>query len=273
MEASGFRLKLFLFLFLAVMFLATVVFAHLENLDLLDAFYFSIVTVATVGYGDISPRTIEGKILAIALIVTGVGTFLEVVAGITQVMLRRRDKEVRAEKLNMILGLFFSEIGTKLLGTLSEADPAPSSRVEVFSTIGDWDDQRFKKEMDGVSEHPYRVDAVRVDLKSLKGFLERKGDFLLRLLENPIFLEHESFTELLRAIFHLRDELLNRDDLQALPGPDLKHLTGDMERIYGQLSGQWLLYMRYLHNHYPYLFSLARRTNPFSRTASATIHD
>ncbi|NTW35613.1 MAG: hypothetical protein HGB17_05700, partial [Syntrophobacteraceae bacterium] len=156
---------------------------------------------------------------------------------------------------------------------LSEADPAPSSRVEVFSTIGDWDDQRFKKEMDGVSRHPYRVDAVRVDLKSLKGFLEKKGDFLLRLLENPIFLEHESFTELLRAIFHLRDELLNRDDLQALPGPDLKHLTGDMERIYGQLSGQWLLYMRYLHNNYPYLFSLARRTNPFNRTTSATIHD
>jgi hypothetical protein len=226
-----------------------------------------------VGYGDISPRTIEGKILAIALIVTGVGTFLEVVAGITQVMLKRRDKEVRAEKLNMILGLFFSEIGTKLLRTLSDADPAPSCRVEVFSTIGDWDDQRFKEETNGFSQHPYRVDAVRVDLKSLKGFLEKKGDFLLRLLENPIFLEHESFTELLRAIFHLRDELLNRDDLQALPGPDLKHLTGDMERIYGQLSGQWLLYMRYLHNHYPYLFSLARRTNPFNRTASATIHE
>jgi hypothetical protein len=273
MEASGFRLKLFLFLFLAVMFLATVVFAYLENLEPLDAFYFCIVTVATVGYGDISPRTIEGKILAIALIVTGVGTFLEVVAGITQVMLRRRDREVREEKLHMILGLFFSEIGTELLRTLLAADPDPSSRVEVFSTIGDWDDQRFKKEMSGVSQHPYRVDVTRLDLGGMEGFLEKKGDFLLRLLENPIFLERESFTELLRAIFHLRDELLNRDDLQTLPGPDLKHLAGDMERIYGQLSGQWLLYMRYLYNRYPYLFSLARRTNPFSRTASATIHE
>jgi hypothetical protein len=255
------------------MFLGTVVFAYLENLDLLDAFYFSIVTVATVGYGDVIPKTVGGKILAIALIVTGVGTFLEVIAGITQVMLSRRDRELRGEKLNMILGLFFSEIGTKLLKTLSAADPDPSSLVDVLSTIGKWEDQRFKKEIDGFSQYPCRLDVARVDLDSMRTFLERKGDLLLRLLENPILLEHESFTELLRAIFHLRDELLNRDDLHGLPAPDLKHLTGDMERIYRQLSSHWLHYMRHLSTNYPYLFSLARRTNPFDRAASATIRE
>jgi hypothetical protein len=272
MDSSGFRLKLFLFLFLSVMVLGTVVFSYLENINLLDAFYFSIVTVATVGYGDISPRTVEGKVLAIALIVTGVGTFLEVIAGITQVMLKRRDKELRVEKLNMILGLFFSEIGTKLLKTLSDADPDPSSLVEVFAAIGEWEEQKFKNELNGASQHTYRVDVGGVDLEGLREFLERKGDLLLRLLENPMLLEHESFTELLRAIFHLRDELLNRDDFRTLPDADQKHLTGDMVRIYKQLSSHWLLYMRYLRANYPYLFSLARRTNPFDRRATATIH-
>ncbi|MCU0588404.1 MAG: potassium channel family protein [Syntrophobacteraceae bacterium] len=273
MESSGFRLKLFLLLFLSVMILGTVVFAYVENLDLLDAFYFSIVTVATVGYGDISPRTTEGKMLAIALIVTGVGTFLEVVAGITQVMLKRRDKEVRVEKLNMILGLFFSEIGTSLLKTLSGADPDPASLPRAFSTIGEWGDEKFKEEMNGLSRHRHQVSAAAVDLSEVKAFLEKKGDLLLRLLENPILLEHESFTELLRAIFHFRDELLNRHDLHALPAPDLKHLAGDMERIYRLLSGQWLIYMSHLRVHFPYLFSLARRTNPFDRSASATIRE
>jgi hypothetical protein len=33
-------------------------------------------------------------------------------------------------------------------------------------------------------------------------FLLEERDFLLRLLENPTLLEHESFTDLLRAVFH-----------------------------------------------------------------------
>lgn len=272
MDSSGFRLKLFLFLFVSVMLMGTVVFSYLENIDLLDAFYFSIVTVATVGYGDISPRSVGGKILAVGLIVTGVGTFLEVIAGITQVMLKRRDKEIRVEKLNMILGLFFSEIGTKLLRSLAEADPDPSSLVEELASIGEWQDQEFKNAMNGSSQYTYRVDIDGVDLEEQRKLLEKKGDFLLRLLENPILLEHESFSELLRGIFHFRDELLNRDNLHTLPAPDRKHLAGDMERIYRQLSSHWLLYMKYLRSNYPYLYSLATRTNPFDRRATATIH-
>jgi hypothetical protein len=271
MDSLGFRLKLFIFLFFSVMLLGTIVFSYIENISLLDAFYFSIVTVATVGYGDISPRTIEGKILAIALIVTGVGTFLEVIAGITQVMLRRRDKELRAEKLNMILGLFFSEIGTRLLKCLSEADPDPSPLAELFSTIDEWEDQKVRNKVNGLTQYAFPVDVSRVDLETMRTFLQTKGDLLLRLLENPLLLEHESFTELLRAIFHLRDELSNRDDLSILPGADREHLAGDMERIYRQLASHWLLYMIYLRANYPYLYSLAKRTNPFDRSATAMI--
>jgi voltage-gated potassium channel len=47
----------------------------MENRSFVDAFYYIIVTMATVGYGDIVPTTPAGKILAIVLIITGVGTF------------------------------------------------------------------------------------------------------------------------------------------------------------------------------------------------------
>jgi hypothetical protein len=271
MDSSGFRLKLFFFLFISVMLLGTVVFSYVENISLLDAFYFTIVTVATVGYGDISPKNIEGKILAILLIITGVGTFLEVIAGITEVMLRKRDKELRAEKLNMILGLFFSEIGTRLLKSLSEADPDPSPLADFFSTIDEWEDQDVRSKMNELTQYGFSVDVNRVDLDAMRVFLQTKGDLLLRLIENPLLLEHESFTDLMRAIYHFRDELLNRDDLSLLPVADRKHLAGDMERIYRQLAAQWLLYMIYLRANYSYLYSLARRTNPFDRSATAMI--
>jgi voltage-gated potassium channel len=41
--------------------------------NLFDAFYWSIVTVSTVGYGDIAPQTTGGRLVAMALILTGLG--------------------------------------------------------------------------------------------------------------------------------------------------------------------------------------------------------
>ena len=94
---------------------------------------------------------------------------------------------------------------------------------------------------------------------------------LLRLLENPNLLEHESFTELLRAVFHLAEELSYRNDFSKLPDTDYNHLAGDIKRSYTLLVRQWLDYMKYLNNNYPYLCSLAMRTNPFDQDASPIV--
>jgi hypothetical protein len=57
----------------------------------------------------------------------------------------------------------------------------------------------------------------------LKGFLQKKKELVLRLFENPSLLEHQSFTELLRAVLHLKEELLHRKELTRLPAEDYKH--------------------------------------------------
>ena len=90
-------------------------------------------------------------------------------------------------------------------------------------------------------------------------------------LENQNLVEHESFTELLRALFHLRDELFARGDLFSLPDTDIEHLANDARRVYIVLGEQWIDHMRYLKRHYPYLFSLALRTNPFNVHASPIV--
>ncbi len=110
----------------------------------------------------------------------------------------------------------------------------------------------------------YAIDIERVNLEHLR-------DFLVRLLENPNLLEHESFTELLRAVFHLTEELQSRDDMSCLPESDCQHLAGDIKRVYVLIVRGWLDYMEYLRDSYPYLFSLAMRTNPFDRDASPVV--
>src|SRR5699024_7239547 len=43
--------------------------------DLVTALYFSMVTLSTVGYGDISPQTTESKLFAVSIIVLGLTVF------------------------------------------------------------------------------------------------------------------------------------------------------------------------------------------------------
>ena len=81
----------------------------------------------------------------------------------------------------------------------------------------------------------------------------------------------EAGTELLWAVFHLTDELAQRKDVSGLSDSDYGHLSGDIKRAYQHLILQWLDYMKHLKRDYPYLFSLAMRTNPFDENASVEV--
>jgi hypothetical protein len=72
-------------------------------------------------------------------------------------------------------------------------------------------------------------------------------------------------------VFHLAEELEAREDFSKLPASDLKHLEGDIKRAYTAITVEWLWYMDHLRRNYPYLFSLAVRTNPFDSSASVIV--
>ena len=95
------------------------------------------------------------------------------------------------------------------------------------------------------------VDCTKGDLPAMKAFLLGKRGFLLGLLENQNLLEHDEFTDLLWAVFHLTEELDARQRLEGLPQSDLDHLAGDTRRVFFSLTREWLRYMEHLRNDYP----------------------
>jgi hypothetical protein len=188
-------------------------------------------------------------------------------------LLERREKQSLRQKLNMVVGAFFSEIGT---GLLTELTPALTDRDEVrahFELQGRWKAADFDQAIAYARGMKVHVDLARLDLSALRERLVGRRSFLVGLLQSPILLEHQQFTDLLWAIFHLMEELEARPDLTTLTRADAEHLAGDTRRVYDQLAAEWMAYAQHLQHAYPFLFSLVVRTHPFQDRPSAVIAD
>lgn len=186
-------------------------------------------------------------------------------------LVTRRERQTMLDKMNMVIGAFYSEVGTELLKRLHALDARAGAIGPELWVRSDWAPRRFVDAIGVARRHGSKIECQRADLDELRRFLLSRRDFLLRLLENPNLLEHDSFTDSLRAVFHLTDELAQRTDLQALPDTDVQHLSGDIDRAYKCIVAEWLAYMRNLKRDYPYLFSLALRTNPFDPAARVEV--
>ncbi|MDO8282373.1 MAG: hypothetical protein Q7U10_07095 [Thermodesulfovibrionia bacterium] len=177
--------------------------------------------------------------------------------------LQQREKDILMQKMNMVIGTFFSEVGNKLLEHFLGFNSHALRGNRHMIVSAEWSDKDFDEAVKFISGHQSHVDIHKGNLNELKDFLQDRRLFLLRLLENQNLLEHDSFTDLLWAVFHLSEELDARQDLSQLTEKDGKHLELDINRAYNHLLFEWLMYMKHMKKSYPYLFSLAVRTNIF----------
>ena len=186
-------------------------------------------------------------------------------------LLTMRERRAKFKKLNMLIGTFYIEVGTELIRRLSEfSEDIPSVRDRMLVQTG-WTEKDFAAAQAAVRNTDLGIDSRRADLDGLKVFLTSRRHFLLSLLANPNLLEHDLFTDLLWAVFHLVEELSVRTSLAGLPKTDYDHLSGDIRRAFSQVLAEWLSYMKHLRDDYPYLFSLAVRMNPMDFHASPVV--
>lgn len=187
-------------------------------------------------------------------------------------VIREREREGMMKKLNMVIGIFFSELGTQLLHDFLAFFPDGNEISRKLRPTPQWKDKDFLAADAFLKAQDIYLDSRRGDLYALKGFLLEKKGTLLALMENPNLLEHDAFTDLLWAVFHLVEELQARRSLEGLPESDLEHLSGDMKRAHTHLLIQWVSYMWHLKKDYPYLYSLAVRMNPMNPDAHAEVY-
>jgi hypothetical protein len=198
--------------------------------------------------------------------------YILVVVLVVENILARREKKALLKKMNMVIGAFFSALGRDLLTKFPLFIENTAELAPQLAFTARWEKADFRRGMESARTYAYRVHVTPAALRDLRGCLLDNRAFLLGLLENPNLLEHERFTDLLWAVFHLVEELeMRSESLEGLPDADYAHLAGDVERAYSQIASEWLAYALHLKDSYPFLFSLAARINPFGGDPSPVI--
>jgi len=187
-------------------------------------------------------------------------------------LLNEREKQAMMKKLNMIIGAFMSEVGAEFLRRVDSFCGEAPDLVRHLAVKDSWGKADYRAAAEFAQRYQANLNADAGQLLELRGYLLAKRPFVLALLQNPNLLEHDCFTDLLWAICHLTEELEARGDFQTLPATDHQHLHGDIQRANGMLIREWLSYMQHLKADYPYIYSLAIRTNPFNPEASPVVY-
>lgn len=73
-------------------------FHWVEDMSWIDAFYFCVVTLTTVGYGDLTPETTAGKLFTVIYIVLGIGLFAAFFTELAQAVIEDRQQRQEDEQ-------------------------------------------------------------------------------------------------------------------------------------------------------------------------------
>ena len=193
------------------------------------------------------------------------------VAIIVERIIDRHEKGKIFYKLNMVIGTFFSELGTWLIGELTNSVMNRDDLLPYLRIDNEWTEKDYRRSLSFLKKVEYRIQPENLHLNQLHRRLANKRDMLVMFLNNPNILEHERFADLLWAIFHLMEELDVRKSFDDLPQSDLRHIAGDVQRVYSLLTIRWLQYCRHLQKKYPFLFSIIVRTHPLQERPDAVV--
>ncbi|MGA9851876.1 MAG: voltage-gated potassium channel protein [Gammaproteobacteria bacterium] len=130
--------------------------------DLATALYYSIVTMTTVGYGDIVPGTTEARMFVVSIIVLGVSIFAaSLTAILVPVINRRITRLLRPREMEMERSDHYVIVGDTPLAhnTFKELRARQQHVTFIYEKTGD---EQAERGLDVVVGNPSNLDVLRL---------------------------------------------------------------------------------------------------------------
>ena len=90
--------RILLFFLFTLLVGATLFYSSVEGWSIIDALYFSVMTMSTIGYGDLVPTTTWSKSFTIIFSILSISFFAAVIAKIVANVLERKKNKIAKHK-------------------------------------------------------------------------------------------------------------------------------------------------------------------------------
>ncbi len=114
----------------------TLVGIFLDDLSFIDSLYFSVITMSTVGYGDLTPTNAVGKVAAVLYLPLAVSALADAISDAGLIKLRRRIRETDYAADADVLLMREAARENDAHETLTEVRGRTSNRAEPRTTLG-----------------------------------------------------------------------------------------------------------------------------------------
>lgn len=73
-----------------LVFTGTMVYWRTEGWTIIESFYFSVMTLTTIGYGDLTPTTPGTQIFTVIYVLIGIGVLLALLTSVAQAYIKQK---------------------------------------------------------------------------------------------------------------------------------------------------------------------------------------
>lgn len=175
------------------------------------------------------------------------------------------EKRTKVKNMNVLISAFFSYVGNSILYFMTDNSISDDQFGQMLDRSHFKDNRSYKEMLQQIQKYKYRIEVTPEKVETLKLLLLQKRSVFLDMLGNSDLAEHDSFTDMLWALFHVADELAHQD-MREQSRADMAHLRRDIQRAYPLLLLEWVKNLKYLHDEYPYMFDAAVRFSPITNS-------
>lgn len=105
---------------LCTIFIGAISISFIDDMDIGDALWWSFVTTTTVGYGDIAPQSTGGRLIAVFLMIIGIGFLSTLTGTISTFFMQHLHKNKKATYKDKVIGEIITDL--QEFDTLSDED-------------------------------------------------------------------------------------------------------------------------------------------------------